>query len=87
MQKMKKSYELVFDIPKITVGSLLSIGDFSSKKLNSAYSVFMKINQTLDKPENATIALEGEKVNCETVKSLILGKVDEMVSLIHNFHR
>ena len=84
---MKKSYELVFDIPKISVGSLLSLSDFSIKKLKSAYSVFMKINESVENAENATIALNGEKVNCETVKSLILGKVDEMVSLILNFLR
>lgn len=80
MKKVKSSHQLVFVIPKASVASLLSLKDLRAKNLKSTYSVFMKINESED---SASVVLEGDKTNCETVKALILGKLDEMVSLIH----
>lgn len=84
MKKIKNSYQLLFDVPKAAVGYLLGQNDFSSKKLKSKYSVYMKIIET---EESANIVLEGEKNNCEILKALILRKVDEMVSYINIYSR
>lgn len=40
----------------------------------------MKINET---EENANVVLEGEKTNCEILKAMIEGKVEEMVRFIN----